>query len=73
MPQSHRSTPDLLTETEAAKRLGFSPRTLQAWRFKGCGPRFLRISSRCVRYRESELDEWLASRLRRSTSDQVGA
>ncbi len=59
----------LLTETEAAKLLGFSSRTLQSWRGSGGGPPFIKISDRCVRYTEDDLSRWIAERRRLSTSD----
>jgi predicted DNA-binding transcriptional regulator AlpA len=59
----------LLTETEAAKILGFSVRTLQGWRYRGGGPRFVRISRTCVRYRRQDLEAWIEECLRVSTSD----
>jgi excisionase family DNA binding protein len=59
----------LLTETEAAHLLGFSVRTLQAWRVRGGGPRFVKVSARCVRYQREDLEEWVRERVRRSTSD----
>jgi len=62
--------PLLMTEQEAADLLGFSPRTLQGWRVNGGGPRFVKISKRCVRYRRQDLTEWVEERMRRSTSDQ---
>jgi excisionase family DNA binding protein len=60
----------LLTEKQAARLLGFSERTLQAWRVRGGGPRFVKVSARCVRYRQDDLDEWVRMRLRTSTSDE---
>lgn len=63
----------LLTEKQAGKRLGFSPRTLQKWRWTGGGPRFVQVSARCVRYRRCDLDAWVEERLRTSTSDQGAA
>jgi len=64
----------LLTEKQTSRLLGFSVRTLQAWRVRGGGPRFVKVSARCVRYRQSDLDRWIEERLRTSTSDQgVGA
>ena len=60
----------LLTEKEAAQLLKFSVRSFQAWRVKGGGPRFVKVSARCVRYRPSDLEAWVEERLRRSTSDQ---
>lgn len=62
------STP-LLTENQAADYLQLTPRALQAWRYKGFGPRFVKISARAVRYRQEDLECWVESRLRLSTSD----
>jgi hypothetical protein len=58
----------LLDEVQAAQFLNVSPRTLQAWRQRGGGPQFVRISSRCLRYRRRDLLTWSAERLARSTS-----
>ncbi|NJL27402.1 MAG: helix-turn-helix domain-containing protein [Thermoanaerobaculia bacterium] len=63
---------NLLTSVEAARHLGFSPRTLENWRLSGAGPAYLRVSARCVRYRQSDLDAWVQQKLRRSTSDPGG-
>lgn len=59
----------LLTEQEAAELLGFSPRFLQQRRYKGDGPKFIRVSARAVRYRVADLERWAAERVRSSTSD----
>jgi len=61
----------LLSEVEAAGLLGFSPRTLQAWRYATPprGPRFVRISEKAVRYRRADLDAWVSSCVRRSTRE----
>lgn len=45
-----------------------SPRTLETWRVRGGGPRFLKVGRR-VAYRRRDLDAWLAERERASTSD----
>ena len=58
----------LLDEKEAAKYLGFSPRSLQNWRVRGGGPRFVKVSKRSVRYRISDLVAWVENRTRSSTS-----
>jgi predicted DNA-binding transcriptional regulator AlpA len=52
----------LLDERAAARFLAVTPRTLQNWRQKRIGPRWYAYSSRCVRYRRSDLDAWLATR-----------
>lgn len=59
----------LLDEQSAARFLGFTPRALQAWRQRGGGPQFVRISSRAVRYRKQDLVAWAENRLKRSTSE----
>ncbi len=59
----------LLTEAEAADRIGFTPRFLQERRFRGGGPPFVKVSARAIRYRPEDLKEWAAARLRSSTSD----
>lgn len=68
---AHAAAPTLLlSERDAASQLGLTPRTLQSWRIKGGGPPFVRVSSRCIRYRPEDLATWAAERLRTSTSDQ---
>jgi hypothetical protein len=59
----------LLTEAEAARLLGFTPRFLQQRRYTGNGPKFVRVSARAIRYRLADLEAWAAERLRTSTSD----
>jgi len=58
----------LLTTEQAAARCGLSPRTLEKLRITGGGPPFLKLG-RSVRYDPADLDEWIASARRRSTSD----
>jgi len=58
----------LLTEAQVADRLAISPRTLQMWRYKGGGPRYIKIGS-AVRYRPMDVDSWLERQTRASTSD----
>lgn len=74
LSQKWPKEPLLIGEKEAARILGFSPRTLQKWRSRGDGPPFLKISSRgAVRYRRSDLEAWVTQCLRRSTSDDGSA
>ena len=63
----------LLTEAEAAAYLRLTRRALQAWRYQGRGPRFVKISRRAVRYRLGDLDSFIEECLRSSTSDPGGA
>ena len=59
----------LIDEVAAASFLGLSRRYLQNVRQRGGGPRYVRLSSRCIRYRRSDLQEWVEARLRTSTAD----
>ena len=60
---------NLVNEAEAARRLGLKPRGLQGLRQSGRGPKFVRISRGCIRYRPEDLDDWISERLADSTSD----
>ena len=59
----------LLFQSEAAYLTGLSPRTFEAMRMKGGGPRFIVVGRRAVRYCRRDLMEWIESRRRQSTSD----
>ena len=56
-----------LDEREAARLLAHPVRTLQAWRYRGGGPKFVKFS-RSVRYRLRDLIEWMDSSTREHTS-----
>jgi predicted DNA-binding transcriptional regulator AlpA len=58
----------LLTQKETASLLQLSERTLERLRVSGLGPKFVRCSKR-IRYRASDLDEWIAARVVSSTSE----
>ena len=59
----------LFQPSQAADYLDLTVSFLEARRHRGDGPPFVRISGRCVRYRRSDLDEWIGDRIRLSTSD----
>ena len=59
----------LIDEQGAGDFLGLTARCLQGWRYKGDGPKYLRLSARCIRYRRADLRAWFEDRLRTSTSD----
>lgn len=63
----------LYTENQTALFLGnedkpFAVRTLRRWRVEGNGPAYLKIG-KSVRYRHSDLTNYLNSCLRTSTTD----
>ncbi len=62
----------LVRQEEAALVLGVTPRCLENWRHRGRGPKFIKVSARCIRYRISDLTQWIEQRVRTCTSDQEG-
>ncbi len=59
---------ELLSVGEAARRLGLSCSYLNKLRCVGGGPRYMKVGRRVI-YLEDDLNAWLASCRRRSTSD----
>jgi predicted DNA-binding transcriptional regulator AlpA len=57
-----------LNENQAAEFLGVSVRTLQAWRVRGGGPRYIKIG-RSVRYQRRELVAFQESHTVSSTTE----
>ena len=60
---------ELLTTAAVAEWLGLSTQWLEIGRSKGYGPRYVRLSTRRVRYLRAEVLAWLAERTCRSTAD----
>lgn len=66
-PLSFRE-PSLLTQAEAAKRLGVHVNTLGQWRKRGSGPKWYRIGPKLIRYDESDVERWI-----QEMKDRVGS
>jgi len=64
-------TPKLyLSETEASSRYGYSRPWFQRERWKGTGPKFIKINSGKILYPINTTDEWFAGfGLQQSTSE----
>ncbi|MCH2158386.1 MAG: helix-turn-helix domain-containing protein [Oleiphilaceae bacterium] len=60
----------LLTTAEAAKHLTVSKAFLERDRWAGARIPFIKIGSRAVRYRMSDLNEFLNQQVRTSTSQR---
>jgi predicted DNA-binding transcriptional regulator AlpA len=58
----------LLNEHQVAEFCGLSVRTLQSWRLKGEGIRWVRCG-RAVRYRRRDIIDWMEKNTVSSTSD----
>lgn len=59
---------DLLSTESAADYIGVKKNTLEVWRVRGCGPVYKKIGG-AVRYRISDLEAFLESCSRKSTSE----
>ncbi len=59
------SNPDQLLSRDQIEREtggGITRRWLEMAAFRGDGPPFIKLSSRCVRYRRSDFETWLSAR-----------
>jgi predicted DNA-binding transcriptional regulator AlpA len=64
--------PRVLRTPDAARYLGLRASTLEKMRLTGAGPRFIRLGFRAVGYAIGDLDGFIDSRRRTSTSDPGG-
>jgi predicted DNA-binding transcriptional regulator AlpA len=62
------SVPFTVRDHARLAALGASISTLEKWRLSGEGPPYLKLN-RLVRYRRADIDDWLAARVVRSTSE----
>ena len=63
---------DTISEAGLADTLKLKPVTLRSWRRKGEGPPYYRCG-RAVRYKLSEVDQWLSKRHYKSTAHEYSA
>ena len=68
MPRPAEDQMRFLTPEEAAEYLRLSPRTLERYRYMGCGPRFRRFV-RKIRYTVWDLDVWADTHSHEMTDD----
>jgi predicted DNA-binding transcriptional regulator AlpA len=56
------STIHLMSAKQVAAATGMTERWLQLRRTEGDGPKFIRISPKCVRYRLPDVEQWITER-----------
>ena len=61
-----------MDQTELAARWRVSPRTLEQWRWRGIGPRYLKIGGRVI-YPLAEVEAYEAARLHQNTAGPLPA
>lgn len=59
----------LIRSIEVAAILGVANTTLEAWRIKGKGPRFLKVGKGAIRYDRKDVAEWIEAQKVSSTSE----
>lgn len=67
------TSPALLSPAQVGVQLGMTTAALAQMRFTGRGPRFLKLTARAVRYRQTDVDAWIAAAERGRTDDRGGA
>jgi predicted DNA-binding transcriptional regulator AlpA len=72
-PTPREETARLLRAEDVAAITGLSVETLAQWRSQRKGIPFLKLSRNCVRYRQVDLDRWLAERIVRVEVDPSNA
>ncbi|WP_367645984.1 helix-turn-helix transcriptional regulator [Paenarthrobacter ureafaciens] len=58
---------ELHKPAQVAEYLGTSEGALAQLRYRGLGPRFIKLGSKAVRYRDSDLKRWLDEQTRQQT------
>ena len=66
---NEKDADDLLTTEQVAQWLGTSTQFVEIARIKDYGPKFTRLSARCIRYKRSDVAAWLRSRVHSSTKE----
>ena len=64
---------EILNTVEAAKFLGIEPRTLEAWRYRDGGPRYIRYNKSQVRYFLSDLKDYQSRKVVTPTDQGASA
>jgi predicted DNA-binding transcriptional regulator AlpA len=66
-PNYHEEPETAFTEKELAEKWNLSRKTLQSWRLKGLGPRFIKMG-KAVRYLELDVYAFEKENSKKSTS-----
>ena len=69
MAESTMETERFLTTEQAAALMQCSKVSLEIWRGRGKGPRFLKLNGHLVRYRLQDVLDWLNKEEHQSTSE----
>lgn len=62
----------LLTAEELADYVGYTPEGLAQMRYRGNGPKFIKLGGKAIRYRWADVEAWLDQKTMQRTGDQPG-
>lgn len=66
-------TRPLANQDDVCQFTGMTRGQLAQHRYRGTGPKFIRLTGRQIRYRWSDIEEWLDQRTARRTDELRGA
>ena len=61
---------DLLTIEEVCEILKVKDRTLEKWRITGCGPKYVKLTPKLVRYRLKDIEEFIDNKTIQNTGQR---
>lgn len=63
-------TQDLVSPVALAEYLGTSTGALAQMRYRGSGPKFIKLGAKAVRYSTADINAWLAANTMQCTSER---
>lgn len=66
-------TEELVSPVALAEYLGTTTGALAQMRYRGMGPRFIKLGAKAVRYNMSDVSAWLAANTMQCTSEKATA
>lgn len=66
-------TVKLANTKEVADFLGYTEQGLAQWRYRGVGPKFIKLGGRAIRYDWNDVHAWVAEQTRQSTGESIPA
>lgn len=64
-------TKELVAPAALAEYLGTTTGALAQMRYRGVGPRFIKLGAKAIRYRESDVSAWLDQQTRQQTGSSL--
>jgi predicted DNA-binding transcriptional regulator AlpA len=63
VPQTVELSPDWLSAAQVSDLLGISIHTVNRWRDRKVGPRYVKLSATCVRYHRDDIEQYVRERM----------